>query len=259
VSPYRVTLEPLFLVLVAAAAVLYWRAARNDRPSGLRATSFAVGLFLVAAPLNSSLETLASHYLLLMHLLQNALIADIAPLLVLLGLTPGMRESLNRRGARHIRARYALPVWLVVWYGTHAAGFYDWALRSAWPLNIEHALLIGAGLVFWWPIVSGRLSSPAALAYLGAAFIVSSFLGLALIFSTRPLYSFYEHTPRLWGLSPARDQNLGGILMNAEQTLVFLAAIGYYVWRLLEEEDEHGRLTEPGPGEAARVPRPQGR
>jgi len=259
VSPYRVTLEPLFLVLVAAAAALYWRASRDDEPSGWRAASFGVGLFLVAAPLNSPLETLAAHYLLLMHLLQNALIADIAPLLVLLGLTPGMRESLNRRGARHLRARYTLPAWLVVWYGTHAANFYEWALEKSWPLNIEHALLIGAGLVFWWPIVSGRLSSPAALAYLGSAFIVSSFLGLALIFSTRPLYSFYEHTPRLWGLSPARDQNLGGILMNAEQTLVFLLAIGYYVWRLLEEEDERGRLTEPAPGEAGRVPRPQGR
>ena len=235
--------EPVFLVLVVAAAVVYVRAARDDAPSGWRATSFGVGLFLLAAPLNSPLETIAEHYLLLIHLLQNALIADIAPLLILLGLTPAMKRGLNRRGARHIRARYALPVWLVTWYGTHAAGFYDWALRTGWALNIEHAVLIAAGLVFWWPIVSGRLSTPAALAYLGVAFITSSFLGLALIFSTRPLYSYYAHTPRLWGLSPARDQNLGGILMNAEQTLVFLVAISWYVWRLLEEEDERGQLA----------------
>jgi hypothetical protein len=46
------------------------------------------------------------------------------------------------------------------------------------------------------------------------------------------------HRPRLWGLSPARDQNLGGIVMNGEQTLVFLVAIGYYIWRLLAEEQE---------------------
>jgi cytochrome c oxidase assembly factor CtaG len=222
---------------------VYVRAAREDRPSGWRATSFGVGLFLLAAPLNSPLETIAEHYLLLIHLLQNALIADIAPLLILLGLTSAMKSRLNARGARHIRARYALPVWLVTWYGTHAAGFYDWALRTGWALNIEHAVLIAAGLVFWWPIVSGRLSTPAALAYLGIAFITSSFLGLALIFSTRPLYSYYAHTPRLWGLSPARDQNLGGILMNAEQTLVFLVAISWYVWRLLEEEDEPGQLA----------------
>jgi len=241
VSPTSFSFEPLFLVLVAAAAVVYVRATRDGRPSGWRAASFATGLFLVAAPLNSPLETIAAHYLLLMHLLQNALIADVAPLLLLLGLTPGMIASLNRRGARRLRARYTLPAWLVAWYGTHAAGFYDWALRSSWPLNVEHAILVAAGLVFWWPIVSGRLSTPAALAYLGAGFIASSFLGLALIFSTRPLYSFYAHAPRLWGLSAARDQNLGGILMNGEQTLVFLLAIGYFVWRLLEEEDARGQ------------------
>jgi putative membrane protein len=243
VSATSFSFEPVFLVLVVAAAIVYVRAARDDPPSGWRAVSFGVGLFLLAAPLNSPLETIAEHYLLLIHLLQNALIADIAPLLILLGLTPTMKRGLNRRGARHIRARYALPVWLVTWYGTHAAGFYDWALRTGWALNIEHAALIAAGLVFWWPIVSGRLSTPAALAYLGVAFITSSFLGLALIFSTRPLYSYYAHTPRLWGLSPARDQNLGGILMNAEQTLVFLVAISWYVWRLLEEEDERGQLA----------------
>jgi cytochrome c oxidase assembly factor CtaG len=259
VSATSFSFEPVFLALVGAAAVLYVAAARADRPSGWRATSFSLGLLLVAVPLNSPLETIAEHYLLLIHLLQNALIADIAPLLILLGLTPAMKEGLNARGARHLRARYTLPVWLVAWYGTHAAGFYDWALRTGWALNIEHAILIAAGLLFWWPIVSGRLSTPAALAYLGIAFITSSFLGLALIFSTRPLYSFYEHTPRLWGLSPARDQNLGGILMNAEQTLVFLLAIGWFVWRLLEEEDERGRITESGPGATERAPRPQGR
>ncbi|HSX23200.1 MAG TPA: cytochrome c oxidase assembly protein, partial [Gaiellaceae bacterium] len=82
-------------------------------------------------------------------------------------------------------------------------------------------------------------------AYLGAGFVTSAFLGLAFIFSSRPFYSFYEHAPRLWGLSPTRDQNLGGILMNAEQTVVFLAAIGYFVWRLLEEEHVSGADGSP--------------
>ena len=49
-------------------------------------------------------------------------------------------------------------------------------------------------------------------------------------------YTFYEDVPRLWGLSATRDQSLGGILMNGEQTLVFLLAIGYFVMRLLDEE-----------------------
>jgi cytochrome c oxidase assembly factor CtaG len=236
VSAYSFSFEPLFLVLAAAAAALYWRAARSDRPGTWRIVSFASGLFLIAASLNSPLETIASHYLLLIHLLQNALIADAAPLLVLLGLTSGMRATLGRRGMNRVRARWILPIWLSAWYLTHLAVFYNWALRTGWGLNIEHAILIAVGLLFWWPIVTGRLSVPAGLAYLAIAFVGCSFLGLAFIFSSHPFYSYYEHVPRLWGLSVIRDQNLGGILMNAEQTLVFLCAIGYFVMRLLDEE-----------------------
>jgi cytochrome c oxidase assembly factor CtaG len=235
-SAYRFSWEPAFLVLAAIAAVGYAWAARHDRPSGRRIAVFALGLFIVAASLNSPLETIASKRLLLIHLLQNALIADLAPPLILLGLTPRMRTRLNELGLHKLRARYALPAWLVAWYGTHIAGFYDWALRTGWALNIEHAILILGGLLFWWPLISGRLSAPPALAYLGAGFVASSFLGLAFIFASRPVYPFYKDAPRLWGLSPVRDQNLGGILMNSEQTLIFLVAIGWYISHLLKDD-----------------------
>jgi putative membrane protein len=236
VSAYQFSWEPAFLVLAGMAAVLYAWAARRDRPSGRRVAVFALGLVIVAASLNSPLETIASKRLLLIHLLQNALIADLAPPLILLGLTPAMRAKLNGLGLHRLRARYALPAWLVAWYGTHIAGFYDWALRTGWALNIEHAVLILGGLLFWWPLVSGRLSAPPALAYLGAGFVASSFLGLAFIFASRPVYPFYKDAPRLWGLSPTRDQNLGGILMNSEQTLIFLVAIGWYISQLLKDD-----------------------
>jgi cytochrome c oxidase assembly factor CtaG len=243
VSPSSFSFEPLFLVLAVAAAVLYWRAARTDPPSTWRLVAFVTGLFLIAASLNSPLETIAAQYLLLIHLLQNALIADVAPLLVLLGLTPRMKEEIGRRGGDRLRARWILPLWLAAWYLTHLAVFYNWALRTGWGLNIEHAILMAAGILFWWPIVTGRLSPPEGLGYLAAAFIGSTFLGLAFIFSSRPFYTFYEHAPRLWGLSPIRDQNLGGILMNGEQTLVFLLAIGWYVMRLLDEEHAAGEQS----------------
>jgi cytochrome c oxidase assembly factor CtaG len=236
VSPYSFSFEPLFLALAAAAGALYWRAARAESVPGWRAAVFGSGLFLIAASLNSPLETIADHYLLLIHLLQNALIADVAPLLVVLGLTPRMREVLSRYGLGRLRSRWILLIWLGAWYCTHIAVFYDWALRTGWGLNVEHAILIAAGLLFWWPIVSGRLTPATGLAYLAAAFVGSSFLGLAYIFSSRPFYSFYEQAPLLWGLSHVRDQNLGGILMNGEQTVVFLLAIGWFVLRLLDEE-----------------------
>jgi putative membrane protein len=251
-SWYSFSFEPLFLVLALAAGYGYVRLSRSvERPSRTRTAIFSLGLVLIAVPLNSPLETIAIHYLLVIHLLQNVMIADWAPPLLILGLTPAMRDAVAARGGRALalltKPAFALPFWLAVWYGVHLPAFYDWALRHEWPLNIEHALLLLAGFVFWWSVFARephRVSTPVRLAYLGAAYIGSAFLSLALIFSSRAFYAFYEHAPRLWGLSPSKDQNLGGILMNAEQMLVFFAALSYFLLRLLSEEEESQRALE---------------
>jgi cytochrome c oxidase assembly factor CtaG len=246
-GPYRFSFEPLFLVLTLAAAVLYIRdvrrSPREERPGAGRITVFALGLLLIAVPVDSPLETLSAHYLLLAHLLQNALIADWGPPLLILGLTPAMRRDLARAAGRPLelitRPVPALALWLVVWYGVHLPAFYDWALDHDWPLNLEHLALVAAGLVFWWTILGEpkRLEPLGTLAYLGVAFLTAPWLSLAYIFASHPFYSFYEHAPRLWGLSPIRDQNLAGILMNAEQTSIFFIALAWQLLRVLAEEE----------------------
>jgi cytochrome c oxidase assembly factor CtaG len=243
-APSEFTFEPLFLALTVVAAVLYVRHGRRNRP-GRRALLFAAGLLLVAGALNSPLETIAVHYLVLFHLLQNVMIADWAPPLLILGLTPRMREEIVGFGGRVVawlaQPKVALPVWLVGWYGIHLALFYDFALENAWALNLEHALLIAMGLLFWWPVLAPeqrRLGPAISIGYLGAAFVLSAFLGLALTFSPTPFYDHYVEAPRLWGFSAAEDQNLGGVLMTAEQSFVFLVAIGYFVLGLVREDEQ---------------------
>ena len=244
--------EPLFLVFGAVVVYGYVRLARTvERPSFWRATVFGIGVALVTISLNSPLETIAVHYLLVMHLLQNVMVADWGPPLLILGLTPAMRDRVAEWGGRPLafitRPVVALPFWLAVWYGVHLPAFYDWALRDTWPLNIEHGLLLLAGLVFWWPVFSNephRVATAIRLAYLGAAYIGSAFLSLAFIFSVRVFYAFYEDAPRLWGITATKDQNLGGILMNGEQMLVFFAALSYFLLRLLSEEEDRQRALE---------------
>ncbi|MDQ5820033.1 MAG: cytochrome c oxidase assembly protein [Actinomycetota bacterium] len=245
-DPYAFRFEPVFLIAGGLAAVAYVRAARRERPPWWRIALFAAGLLLVVGAVNSPLESLL-YRLLLIHLLQNVMLADWAPPLLLLGLTPAMRRSLAERGGRILgalaRPRVALPLWLAGWYGIHLAPVYDFALRHEWALNLEHVVLLGVGTLFWWPVLAREarlLSTPGALAYLGAAFASSVFLGLAFIFASTPFYDWYVAQPRLWGLSAVKDQNLGGILMNAEQTIVFLGALVYFLLKLLEEEHEVG-------------------
>ena len=247
-SAWSFTFEPLFAVLGAVALVAYVRAWRDEGASALRLASFGAGVLLIVGALNSPLETIAVDYLVLFHLLQNVIISDWAPPLLLIGLTPAMRSRLARRGGRPFafltRPTIALPVWLVGWYAVHLGGVYDLALRHPWLLNVEHLFMIAIGLLFWWPILADEPRSVPTLgriAYVFAAFVLSAFLGLALTFAP-PLYGYYEARPeRLWGISAAKDQNLGGILMTTEQALVLFAAIVWLLVRLFREEDEAER------------------
>ena len=249
-SPWSFTFEPLFVALAALAAWRYlraWRAA-EPRPPRWRAALFAGGLALIVGALNSPLETIAVEYLVLFHLLQNVIVSDWAPPLLLLGLTPAMRAGLAARlggwFAALTRPAVALAVWLVGWYAVHLAVVYDAFLREPLLLNLEHAFLIAIGLLFWWPLLSDAPRAVPALgriAYVLVAFAGSAFLGLALTFSP-PVYGYYEELPtRLWGIGAEQDQNLGGILMSSEQALVFFAVLVWLLLRLLREEEEAER------------------
>ena len=244
-SPWSVTFEPFFLVLAAVAAALYARAWRHAPGRAWRAWCFGAGIALVVVALNSPLGTIAIEYLVLFHLLQNVMISDWAPPLLLIGLTSEMRSAIAARGGAAFawltRPQAALPIWLVGWYVVHLGAVYDAAVRNPLLLAVEHALLIAIGLLFWWPVlcdVPRSLSTLVRIGYVFAAFVSSAFLGLALTFSP-PVYDYYESRPeRLWGITAEQDQNLGGILMSTEQAIVFFAAIVWLLARLFREEAE---------------------
>jgi cytochrome c oxidase assembly factor CtaG len=91
----------------------------------------------------------------------------------------------------------------------------------------------------WWPLVHDvprRLASGARAGYAFAAFVFAAPLGLLLTLLPRPVYDFYEHAPRLWGLSPLADQELAGVTMASEQALVLFAVFLYWFRRFLAEE-----------------------
>ena len=253
-TPWAFTFEPLFAVAAIVAGIAWLRAWRREPTANpwWRAACFAAGLGLIVIALNSPLETIAVDYLVLFHLLQNVIIGDWAPALLLLGLTPAMRVGLSHRGGRPFasvtRPVVALPVWLVTWYVVHLSVVYDTAVSSTVLLHVEHAVLIAIGLLFWWPVlvdVPNSLSTLGRIAYIFAAFIGTVFLGVVLTFAP-PIYSHYEELEvRLWGISAAADQNLGGVLMSTEQAVVFGIAIVWLLVRLFREEEEaEARLVE---------------
>src|SRR5438477_8740217 len=127
-TPLEVTvLAPL---LVAGYVLL----ARRAAPSRLRAAAFVLALVLVVAAFATRLQPLALHTFLWAHLLQNVVLAEWAPALLVLAVP----AALGRRAARLrlFRPHVALPAWLLTYVVWHLPWVYDFALRH--PHSLLH-------------------------------------------------------------------------------------------------------------------------
>jgi cytochrome c oxidase assembly factor CtaG len=221
--------------LVPALAVAYALVARAEPPERRRVAAAIAGLTLIVAAFVTELEPLALHTFLWAHLLQNVVLAEWAPGLLVFAVPP----ELGRRAAelQIFRPQVALPAWLLTYIVWHLPWVYDFALRQPHSLlHLEHLMYLVAGIALWWPVIHGRYSSGAKAAYVFAAFLLASPIGLVLALVPRPIYSFYEHAPRTWGPGPLGDQQLAGVTMAVEQAVVFFAVFTLYLLRFLREE-----------------------
>jgi cytochrome c oxidase assembly factor CtaG len=135
----------------------------------------------------------------------------------------------------------ALAVWLGTYLVWHLPWVYDTALEHPRSLlHLEHVCYLAAGVLLWWPVFQDapqRLASGAKALYVAAAFFFASPLGLLLALLGRPIYPFYEHAPRLWGIGVLQDQRIAGVSMVAEEAVLFFAVVSYYVARFFREEE----------------------
>ena len=221
--------------LAPALVVAYALVTRRERPDVRRVAAAVAGIALIVAAFATELQPLALHTFLWAHLLQNVVLAEWAPALLVFAVPP----ALGRRSARLrvLRPYVSLPAWLLTYVVWHLPWVYDFALRHPHSLlHLEHLMYLVAGLALWWPVIHGRYSSGAKAAYLFAAFLLASPIGLVLALVPRPIYSFYEHAPRTWGPGPLGDQQLAGVTMAVEQAVVFFAVFTLYLLRFLAEE-----------------------
>src|SRR5438046_6641161 len=102
-----------------------------------------VAMVLLLAVSVSPLHMLAMQYLLTVHLFQNVVLAEWAPLLVVLGLPPALAAAIARPSAMRLLTQpaLALPVWLANYMIWHLPWVYDTALEHPSSLlHLEHAL-----------------------------------------------------------------------------------------------------------------------
>jgi cytochrome c oxidase assembly factor CtaG len=236
------TFDPLQVAPVVLAAAAYATRARTLARRGLpvpwwKVACFAAGLAAVVLALVSPLDTIGETRLFGIHMAQHLLLGDVAPLLVVLGLSgPLLRPLLAPRMLRPLRRLthplVALPLWAANLWLWHTPRLYDAALAHDSLHALEHACFFAAGALLWATVL-GLLPGPrwygfgARLASLAAVWIAGSALANVFLWSGRAYYGPYVDAHRTWGLSPLDDQRLGGGLMLVEMTIV---VAGVFVW-----------------------------
>lgn len=243
----------LSTALVAVYAVPYAIRAHRLRARGRpvaawRKLWFVTGLVLLAFAVSPPMDRWADERL-SMHMLEHVLLGDLAPLLIVLGLTGPLLAPVLKRAYRfHALAHpvAALTLWIADLYLWHLRGPYQLAVNHDLVHVAEHAcfFIFGANL---WLALLGPLPKPdwfgngPKLAYLLAAWVAGSALAYGFFWASHPLYPYYAATARAAGRSAVDDQQAaGGVMLVEQATVVF----GLLLWLLIRTLRDAGRRQE---------------
>jgi len=237
-------LEPSILAGCAALLTAY---ALLVRPAATtRGALYAGGVLTLLLALISPLDTLGAGYLFSAHMLQHLLLVLVVPPLLLLGIpAPSYARLLAWGPARRAeqalgRPLVAWPLGIVTLWVWHYPAVYDAVLSDVGLHILQHLSFLVTSTIFWWPVLApvdtGRRLGPfGTIVYLMAAVIASSVLGIVITFAPPGLYPAYlrlgDRSGVLtllrggWGLTPAVDQQIGGVLMWVVGAPIYLLGV----------------------------------
>ena len=188
-----------------------------------------------------------------MHMVQHLLLTLVGPPLLLLA---GPITLLLQASSPETRRRWILPVlhssivrrrvasrwspWILfaaVMWASHFSPLFNVALEDPWVHRLEHALFLGAALLFWWPVIGPdpspwKLRPPASILYVGLQMPQNTFLALAIYMASAPLYAHYATTIRTWGPTPLEDQQAAGGIMWVGGDIMFVTMLVAMTWRV---------------------------
>ena len=260
--PLTWTFSPSVIVGVGALSLAYglaWRRARRPgmpHPPGLgRLALFAGSMLCLLAALISPVDALADDTM-FVHMIQHVLLLDVTPILLILSLTKGLLRPVTRR-LTAIEDRAGLiahPVFAAFLYigmmGLwHVPRMYDLALAHGDIHVLEHVCFMTAGLLYWWHLLSPirarmALGGMGPIVYMAVTKFFVGVLGIILAFSTHSLYPWYQDHPHYWGLTARVDQNVAGVLMALEQSVIMGTALVYIVYRMLSDSEKEAQRLE---------------
>lgn len=259
------------LALYLGIYLLRWRRARTPGephpPSVGRLLVFVAGILVLVAALCSPIDALGEQ-ILAMHMVQHVLLLDVAPILLILGLTKVLLRPATRR-IRQVEQRVgwlALPIVAVIFYTAamwvwHIPTLYDAAARYSGVHVLEHLTFTLAGFLYWWHLLSPvstrlRREGTTPIVYMLSTKVTVGFLGILLTFAPNAIFSYYTAQPHYWGLDPDADQALAGVIMALEQSIVMGIALVFLFTRMLAQSERNLQREERYADRAVGVPAP---
>jgi cytochrome c oxidase assembly factor CtaG len=257
------SIEPLVAIPLIVLALAWSSAIRRvnrahpaNQVPRIRSAAFYGGLAAIAVALMSGIERYDT-ILFSVHMVQHILLTLVAaPLLVM----SGPITLLLRLSSPEVRHRWILPVlhsrivrsvsfpvvaWVLfaaVMWGTHFSPVFDAALENPLVHDLEHLAYLVTALLFWWPAVGvdpspWRMSHPVRVLYVFLQMPQNTFLAVAVLSASAPLYAHYATLVRSWGPTPLSDQQTAGGIMWLVGDLIFLASILLLVFAWMRHEE----------------------
>ncbi len=253
----------LIAVGLYVAAVRHVNAAHPSNPvPRARWLAFLAGMAAIEIALQSGIERYDTT-LFWIHMAQHLLLTMVAAPLIALGAP----ITLLLRVARpELRKRLILPIlhslpvrivgfpvvsWLLfagVMWGSHLSPLFDRSLEDPFVHDLEHLAYLVTALLFWWPVVGldpspWRIPYPARALYVFLAMPQNTFLSLAILGASAPLYPHYATIGRTWDPSPLADQQLAaGLMWVVGDVMLFLSVLAAIVAWMRHEERATVRL-----------------
>ena len=259
--------DPLPWIGAVVATVAYLAAVRvvnrqhpTNKVAGWRIAAWLGGVAAIAVALLSAVDVYAES-LFSVHMVQHLLLSMIGPPLLALGAPVTLALRVASPG---VRRRVLLPVlhsrlvkgvswppvgwaiFAVVMWATHFSPLFNAALDNEALHSAEHLLYVGAGALFWWPVIGAdpirwRLSPIGRMVYLASQMPVNTAVGLAIYFAPAVLYPHYATLARTWGPDPFTDQQIAGIAMWGIGDVILLGALVLAVAAWLQADEMHSR------------------
>jgi cytochrome c oxidase assembly factor CtaG len=219
--------------------------ARRGRPvPPWRVTCFVAGLIVLGGAVSGPLADRADERM-TAHMAEHLLIADVAALLLVLGLTgPLLAPLLRIRAIAWLRALgqpgVAVVLWaanLVVW---HLPVAYEAAVRHDAVHALQHACFLAAGANLWMPLFGPFPKPPwfgnaAQIAYVLVVRGIGAVLANVFAWAGTAFYATYPDVG---------DQSAAGAVMMAEESVVMVAVLTWLLVRWLLDSGERQELVE---------------